>query len=49
VYVLSDDTLMVGTLPAAGPYGRGMASTITAALVVVTVALGFGILKRFAR
>jgi len=49
VYVLSDDTLMVGTLPASGPYGRGMASTITATLVVVTVALGFGILKRFAR
>ncbi len=49
VYVLSDNTLFEGALPAAGPYGRGFSSTITAVLVVFAVTLGFAILKRFAR
>lgn len=49
VYVLADNTLFEGVLPATGPYGRGVSSTITAVLIVFAVTLGFGILKRFAR
>lgn len=48
LYVVTQDALFEGALPI-GTSNGGLASTLTAILVVVATSVGFGIIKRFAR
>ncbi|MEZ4458933.1 MAG: hypothetical protein R3E66_04250 [bacterium] len=49
IYVLTDRTLMEGTLPLGGKYGSSMTSTLTASIIVLATFIGFVILKRYGR
>lgn len=47
LYVLTDGALLEGTLPVGNRYTSSLASTVTAAIVVLATLIGFLILKRF--